>query len=98
MRCHLTLFASLALNRYSKKPKDPNAPKRPQTAYFLYTNDRRADLKAEHPDWKVSDIAKHLGAEWKNLTDAQKAPYVASAAKLKEKVRVRWTRREFFCQ
>lgn len=76
----------ISIAHRAKKEKDPNAPKRPSTAYFLYANTRRAAVKEEHPEWKVSDIAKHLGAEWKNLSDAQKAPFVAEAAKKKAEV------------
>jgi len=33
-----------------KKEKDPNAPKRPISSYFLFMNDRRKTLKTEKPD------------------------------------------------
>lgn len=32
-----------------KKEKDPNAPKRPMCAYFLFMNDRRLTIKTDHP-------------------------------------------------
>ena len=39
--------------------------------------------------WRqVSEIAKQIGAEWKNLPDAQKQPYQAKADKLKEGYRL----------
>ena len=41
-----------------KKIKDPNAPKRPMTAYFLFMGEKRAEVKQSNPDIKVQDIAK----------------------------------------
>ena len=41
-----------------KKIKDPNAPKRPMSAYFLFMGEKRAEVKKNNPDFKVGDIAK----------------------------------------
>ena len=38
--------------------KDPNAPKRPMSAYFLFMGDKRAEVKEKNPDFKIGDIAK----------------------------------------
>jgi len=66
-----------------RKPKDANAPKRPQSGYFLFTATRRAALSAAHPDKKITEIAKLLGAEWKALSEADKEPFMAQAVKSK---------------
>ena len=42
--------------RKPKKKKDPNAPKRNQSAFFLYSNANRNRVKAENPDAKFGDI------------------------------------------
>merc|ERR1719509_457310 len=68
----------------TKKPKDEKAPKRAQTAYFLFTASRRASLKAANPDAKVTQLAKLMGAEWKALSEDAKKPFTAKAAKAKE--------------
>ena len=39
-----------------KKKKDPNAPKRPMSSFFLYSNANRARVKEENPDAKFGDI------------------------------------------
>lgn len=39
-----------------RKKKDPNAPKRPMTAYLLYSNDIRKQVKEENPDFSFGDI------------------------------------------
>lgn len=39
-----------------KKKKDPNAPKRPMSSFFLYSNANRARVKEENPDAKFGDV------------------------------------------
>ena len=34
----------------SKPKKDPNAPKKPMSSYFLFMNDRRGSLAKTHPN------------------------------------------------
>ena len=38
--------------------KDPNAPKRPMSAYFLFMGDKRAKVREKNPDFKIGNIAK----------------------------------------
>ncbi|KAL2550971.1 High mobility group B protein 13 [Forsythia ovata] len=70
-------------NKKTKKVKDPLKPKQPMSAYFVYANDRRAILLAENKN--VLEIAKITGEEWKNMTEAQRAPYEQMALKNKER-------------
>ncbi|KAE8785304.1 HMG1/2-like protein [Hordeum vulgare] len=65
-----------------KKEKDPSKPKQPMSAYFLYSQERRAALVAEKKT--VPEIGKITGEEWKRMTEAQKAPYEEAARKQKE--------------
>jgi hypothetical protein len=39
----------------------PNPPKRPMSAYFLFLNDIRPELKKEFPSASVAEISKHAG-------------------------------------
>lgn len=66
-----------------RKEKDPSKPKHPVTAFFAFTNERRAALLAEKHN--VLQIAKILGEEWKNMTKEERAPYEQIAAEAKEK-------------
>ncbi|CAL4970213.1 unnamed protein product [Urochloa decumbens] len=66
----------------SKKDKDPAKPKQPMSAYFVYSQERRAALVAEKKN--VPEIGKITGEEWKSMTEAQKAPYEEVAKKQKE--------------
>uniref|UniRef100_A0ACD5ZNU9 Uncharacterized protein n=1 Tax=Avena sativa TaxID=4498 RepID=A0ACD5ZNU9_AVESA len=71
-----------AKNKKSKKEKDPSRPKQPMTAYFLYSQERRAALVAEKKN--VPEIGKITGEEWKSMSEGQKAPYEEVARKQKE--------------
>ncbi|KAL2499184.1 High mobility group B protein 3 [Abeliophyllum distichum] len=67
-----------------KPAKDPNKPKRPASAFFVFMEDFRKQYKEKHPNNKsVAAVGKAGGDKWKSLTDAEKAPYVAKAEKRK---------------
>ncbi|KXT12394.1 hypothetical protein AC579_1714 [Pseudocercospora musae] len=63
------------------KQRDPNAPKRPLTAYFRYLKEVRPLIAAEvhdHPPsdgTKAGDISKIATERWKALGDARRKPY-----------------------
>lgn len=40
----------------NKKEKVPNEPKRPSTAYMLYSKETHPLLKKENPGWKQTDV------------------------------------------
>ncbi|KAH7523396.1 HMG1/2-like protein [Ziziphus jujuba] len=68
----------------SKKAKDPNKPKRPASAFFVFMEEFRKQFNKENPENKaVSAVGKAAGAKWKSMSDAEKAPYVAKAEKRK---------------
>jgi hypothetical protein len=69
----------------AKKVKDPNAPKRPLSAYFLFMNVARPQVKKENPDFKIGDIAKEMGKMWGVITPAEKSKYEKEAAGAKKK-------------
>lgn len=66
-----------------RKPKDPNMPKRSASSYFLFGNSVRARIKKENPELKVTEIAKLIGEEWRQLSEAEKKPFDEEAKKLK---------------
>ncbi|KAI3354101.1 hypothetical protein L3Q82_018653, partial [Scortum barcoo] len=68
-----------------KRFKDPNAPKRPPSAFFLFCADFRSKVKGENPGLSIGDTAKKLGAMWNDSPSEDKQPYEKKAAKLKEK-------------
>lgn len=57
--------------RATHEPKDPNAPRRPQTAYMIFTNEMRKTIREEHPDKSISERAKIISKLWSEI-DAEK--------------------------
>ncbi|EHB15295.1 High mobility group protein B1 [Heterocephalus glaber] len=68
-----------------KKFKDPNAPKRPPSAFLLFCSEYHPKIKGGHPRLSNGDVAKKLGEMWNNNAADDKPPYEKKAAKLKEK-------------
>ncbi|XP_020530072.1 HMG1/2-like protein isoform X2 [Amborella trichopoda] len=67
-----------------KPEKDPNKPKRPASAFFVFMEEFRKTFKEKHPNNKsVAAVGKAGGDKWKSLSEAEKAPYVAKAGKRK---------------
>ena len=69
--------------RKKKRKTDPNAPKKPQSPYFIYMNDNRGQLKEavsqSHPGTtgknNVTLVAKLAGEKWKSMSSEDKSPY-----------------------
>ncbi|KNC50453.1 high-mobility protein [Thecamonas trahens ATCC 50062] len=66
-----------------RKTKDPNAPKRPSTAYQLYSRAHRARVSAANPDAKHTDMFGLLAEQWKTCPPAERAQYEQEAATLR---------------
>lgn len=62
-----------------KFAKDPNAPKKPQTAYFAFLADKRESVKKQNPEISHKDVLRKLGELWNGLTAPQKLPYEKTA-------------------
>ncbi|CAM4687068.1 unnamed protein product [Lepidochelys kempii] len=56
----------------SKKGKDPNAPKRPMSAYMLWLNASREKIKSDHPGISITDLSKKAGELWKGMSKEKK--------------------------
>ncbi|KAI3813672.1 hypothetical protein L1987_18401 [Smallanthus sonchifolius] len=68
----------------AKEVKDPNKPKRPASAFFIFMEDFRKQYKEKHPNNKsVSVVGKAGGEKWKSMSEAEKAPFAAKAEKRK---------------
>lgn len=62
-----------------KAKKDPNAPKRPLSAFFMFCQEFRSVIKKQNPTFGIGDIAKQLGHQWEVVGD--KSKYEALAGK-----------------
>ena len=47
---------------------------------MFFANEQRDKVRTDNPDLKFGDVGKVLGQKWKELSDAQKAPYEKKAA------------------
>jgi len=56
--------------RRVKKDKDPNAPKRGQTAYMIWLGENRS--KIAKPGQAVTEVAKEAGVLWRAMKDKSK--------------------------
>ncbi|KMZ67826.1 HMG1/2-like protein [Zostera marina] len=77
--------ADRGISKAAKKAmKDPNKPKRPPSAFFVFMEQFRKEFKELNPNNKsVAVVGKASGDKWRSLTDEEKAPYIAKAEKLK---------------
>ncbi|KAH9662371.1 High mobility group B protein 4 [Citrus sinensis] len=67
-----------------KAAKDPNKPKRPPSAFFVFMEEFRKQFKEAHPNNKsVATVGKAAGEKWKSMSDDEKAPFVEKAEKRK---------------
>jgi len=62
------------------KKKVNAGPKKAKTAYLYFTMAKRAEVQADNPKLKFGPIAKKLGEMWRELSEEEKAPYLAQAA------------------
>jgi hypothetical protein len=66
------------INRSRRDPSDTG--KRYTNGYLVFYKERFVQLKKTDKDKPVTEIAKQLGAEWKSLSDDEKAVYNKQAA------------------
>ncbi len=58
-----------------KRKKDPNAPKKPMSAFFCFQMNRRAALKEEAPELNHKDIIKVGRTFWCTSSDLKRYLY-----------------------
>lgn len=68
-----------------KAKKDPNAPKRNMSAYFLFSVHIRPTVKEENPEAAFGDIARIISAKYKALKDNERKVWDEKAAEDKER-------------
>jgi len=71
--------------KFKKKPKDKNAPKKPQTAYFVMCNEKRNEIKASLEKPTMAAVSKKMGEMWKTLSDEQRQYYIQKNLEQKER-------------
>jgi hypothetical protein len=56
-----------------KKKTKKNGPKKPKSAYLYFCEEKRAEVKAENPEMKPTEITAELGRLWNKIKDTPKA-------------------------
>lgn len=69
----------------------PEPPKRPATAYMMFTADHRAKAKEKNPELTFGELGKFLGEMWGKLPELQKEAYKTRASKAMDKYKVNFS-------
>ncbi|KIW17461.1 hypothetical protein PV08_04655 [Exophiala spinifera] len=76
-----------AKRKYRRHPKpDENAPERPPSAYVIFSNKVRDEVKDQNLSF--TQIAKLVGDRWQKLDPARKEPFEAQANAAKERYNI----------
>ena len=62
-------------DKKKKKKKADGAPKNPLNGYILFSTDKRAEVKAENPEMKTTEISSLLGKMWKKIKEEDSYEY-----------------------
>jgi hypothetical protein len=61
---------------YKKKIKDPNQPKRPPAAFWLFLKAESASVQSSYPNLSRSEIVSVMSDAWRTASPEDKQPYV----------------------
>jgi hypothetical protein len=64
--------------------KDPNAPKRPMSAFLSFSHAKRAEVKEAHPNMSNAEISRVLAQLWKEAPDDAKKDHVDQEFSLRQ--------------
>merc|ERR1711976_151221 len=67
-----------------QEAKDPDLPKRPRAAFFLYSVAMRETVRLKNPGFKVTDVARELGRLWREVDEETKSKFQQEADVEKE--------------
>mmetsp|Transcript_10890 Transcript_10890/g.35827 ORF Transcript_10890/g.35827 Transcript_10890/m.35827 type:complete len:440 (+) Transcript_10890:207-1526(+) len=66
-------------------PKDPNAPRKPMTAFMLFATQERPIAAKNHPSMTIQTLAKHLSLKFKQLPRDDKEEWDLKASQDQER-------------
>jgi len=66
---------SFSFKMAPKKTVEKKGGKKKLSGYMAFAQERRPTLKEEQPDLTFGETGKALGAEWRAMSDSEKAKY-----------------------
>ena len=67
-----------------RSQKDPNAPKRPMSAFLSFSNSKRAKVKEENPHVGNAEISRILAKMWKEAPGEERKKHIDREYKLRQ--------------
>lgn len=62
-----------------RKAGSEDKPKRAPTSFMLFSNENRAEIRKQHPDMDIKDVARTLGEKWRALSEKEKQAWKVSS-------------------
>jgi len=74
---------NLPQEKSKKAKKDPNAPKKPLSAFMIFSGENRSKILEANPGTSFGDTGRLLGEAWKKLNDKQREVFTKKAVDAK---------------
>lgn len=71
-----------------RSQKDPNAPKRPMSAFLSFSNSKRAQVKIKHSDIGNAEVSRILAQMWKDAGEEERKEHIDKEFKLRQTYKV----------
>ncbi|KAJ3183633.1 non-histone protein [Gaertneriomyces sp. JEL0708] len=77
------------LKKIKREARDPDQPKRPNSAYIIFSKAIRPQLKEEMPELTNKGLISEIGKRWTALSETERAPYEEEASEERAKYDVK---------
>jgi len=71
-----------------RSQKDPNAPKRPMSAFLSFSNSKRSEVKKKNPDIGNAEVSRILAQMWKDAAQEERKDHIDKEFKLRQEYKV----------